>query len=92
MTGKAKHRLRDAKVVLRSTEPEVVQFLAMWRKKAHFCHANALAQQWLLSSEWHGLRGVTLDHWSEEKALTAQLAVAEVVTKTPGRYELGDLP
>ena len=82
MTGKAKHRLRDAKVVLRSTEPEVVQFLAMWRKKAHFCHANALAQQWLLSSEWHGLRGVTLDLWSEEKALTAQLAVAEVVTKT----------
>ena len=28
MTGKAKHRLRDAEVVLRSTEPEVVQFLA----------------------------------------------------------------
>ena len=48
MTGKAKHRLRDAKVVLGSTEPEVVQFLAMWRKKAHFCHANALAQQWFL--------------------------------------------
>ena len=57
MTGKAKHRLRDAKVVLRSTEPEVVQSLATWRKKSHFCHANALAQQWLLSSEWHGLRG-----------------------------------
>ena len=57
----------------------------MWRKKAHFCHANAIAQQWFLSSEWHGLRAVTLDHWSEEKALTAQLAVAEVVTKTFGR-------
>ena len=57
MTGKAKHRLRDANFVLRSTEPEVVQFLAMWRKKAHFCHANVLAQQWFLSSEWQGLRG-----------------------------------
>ena len=57
MTGKAKHRLSDAKVVLRSTEPEVVQFVAMWRKKAHFCHANTLAQQWFLSWEWHGLGG-----------------------------------
>jgi hypothetical protein len=56
-----------------------------WRKKAHFCHANALAQQWFLSWEWHGLRGVTLGHWYEEKALTAQMAVAEaaeVVTKS----------
>ena len=95
MTGKAKHRLRDAKVVLRSTEPEVVQFLAMLRTKAHFCHANALAQQWFLSSEWHGLRGVALDHWSEEKALTAQLAVAEVVTQRFGWCEVqskGDTP
>ncbi|MFM7979108.1 MAG: hypothetical protein ACKPKO_07305, partial [Candidatus Fonsibacter sp.] len=61
ITGEANRRLRDAKVVLRSTEPEVVQFLAMRRKKAHFCHANALAQQWFLSSEWHGLRGC---HWT----------------------------
>ena len=57
MTGKAKHRLSDAKVVLRSTKPEVVQFVAMWRKKAHFCHTNTLAQQWFLSWEWHGLTG-----------------------------------
>ena len=66
MAGKANHRLRDAKVVLRNTEPEVVQFLAMWRKKPHFCHANALAQQWFLSSEWHGLRGLRLGHCSED--------------------------
>ena len=36
-----------------------------------------------------------MDHWSEEKALTAQLAVAEVVTKTVGRCEIqskGDTP
>ncbi len=45
MTGKAKHRLSDANVLLRSTKPEVVQFVAMWRKKAHFCHASTLAQQ-----------------------------------------------
>ena len=82
MAGKANRRLKDAKVVLRNTEPEVVHFLAMWRKKAHFCHANALAQQWFLSSEWHGLRGLTLDNWPEEKALTAQMAVAEVVPKS----------
>ena len=81
-------QLEGCESLLRSTEPEVVQFLAMWRKTAHFCHANALAQQWFLSSEWHGLRGVTLDHWSEEKALIAQLAVAEGVTKTFGRCEI----
>ena len=36
-----------------------------------------------------------MDHWSEEKALTAQMAVAEVVTKTVGRCEIqskGDIP
>ena len=36
MTGKSKHRLKDAKVILRITEPAVIQFLATWRKKAHF--------------------------------------------------------
>ena len=40
MTSEAKHRLREPKVVLRNTEPEVVQFLAAWRKKAHVGHAN----------------------------------------------------
>ena len=95
MTGKAKHRLKEAKVVLRSTEPEAVQFLAAWRKSAHFCHANALAQQWFLTGEWHGLRGVTLGPWCEEKSLTAQMAVAEIVTKMLGRCEIqskGDTP
>ena len=33
-------------------------------------------------------QGVTLDHWSEEMALTAQLAVAEVVTNTFGWCEI----
>ena len=40
MTSKAKHRLRDAKVVLRNTEPEAVQFLATWRMKARVCRAG----------------------------------------------------
>ena len=71
--------------------------MAMWRKKAHFCHANALAQQWFLSAERHGLRGVTLDHWSEEKALIgyAVAEAAEVMTKALGRCEIqskGDTP
>ena len=51
MTGKAKHRLKDARVILRVIEPQVIDFLASWRKKAHFCHANALAQIWFLTSE-----------------------------------------
>ena len=28
-----------------------------------------------------------MGHWSEEKALTAQMAIAEVVSKTLGRCE-----
>ena len=51
MIGKAKHCLKDAKVILRITEPAVIHFLATWRKKAHVCHANALAQQWFLTAE-----------------------------------------
>ena len=61
MTGKAKQRLKDAKFILKNIEPDVIQFLAAWRKRAHVCHANALAQQWFLTEEWWGLRGVKLD-------------------------------
>ena len=87
MTGKAKHRMRKARVILRVTEPQVIHFLASWRKKAHFCHANALAQLWFLTVEWQGLRGIMLDSWSEEK-LSAQMAVAEIITKTRARCEI----
>ena len=64
-------------------------------EKSRFCHANALAQQWFLTTEWQGLRGVTLSGWSEEKGLTAQMAVAGMVTKALSRCEIqakGDTP
>ena len=54
-----------------------------------------IAQQWFLTGEWHGLRGVALGPWCEEKSLTAQMAVAEIVTKMLGRCEIqskGDTP
>ena len=54
----------------------------------HFCHANALAQQWFLTAEWQGLRGIMLDSWFEEKSLSAQMAVAEIITKTLARCEI----
>ena len=60
-----------------------------------FCHANALAQQWFMTEEWQELRGVNMDSGSEEKSLTAQMAVAEIVTKMLGRCEIqskGDTP
>ena len=50
-------------------------------EKAHFCHANALAQQWFLTAEWQGLRGVILDAWTEGKSVIAQMVVADAVTK-----------
>ena len=86
MRGKSKHRLREASVILLVTEPQVIHFLASWRKKAHFCHANALAQQWLLTVEWQGLRGIMLDSWSEEN-LSAQMAAAEIIAITLARSE-----
>ena len=51
MTGQVEHRLKDASVILRVAEPQVIHFLASWRKKSHSCHANALAQQWFLTAE-----------------------------------------
>ena len=69
-------------------------FLASWRKKAHFCHANALAQQWFLTTEWHGLGSVMLNTWSE-KPITAQVAVTDAVTKALSQCEInskGDTP
>ena len=88
MTGKARHRLKDARVILRVTEPQVIYCLASRRKTAHFCHAHALAQQWFLTAEWQGLRGIMLDSWSEEKSLSAQMAVAEIITTTLARCEI----
>ena len=85
--GAAKHWLKGARVILWVIDPQVIHFLASWRKKAHSCHVNALAHQWFLTLEWQGLRGIMLDSWSEEK-LSAQMAVAEVITKPLARCEI----
>ena len=63
MNGKAAHRFYDAKRLLCCTELDVLTKLSSWRKRSHFCHANALSQQWFLTSEWRGLKNRTL--WSE---------------------------
>ena len=55
--GKCAHRLRDAKVLLQSTETSVLVSLAQRRKQAH---ANALPQVYFLSvPEWYQLLGKT---------------------------------
>ena len=64
-------------------------------EKAHFCHANALAQQWFLTAEWQGLRGVKLDALTEARSVTAHMAVADAVTKALSQCEIqskGSMP
>ena len=60
MNGKAAHRFQDAKRLLRSTELDILTKLSSWRKRSHFCHANALSQQWFLTPEWRQLKHCTL--------------------------------
>merc|ERR1712026_568347 len=60
MNGKAAHRFHDAKRLLRSTELDVLTKLSLWRKRSHFCHANALTQHWFLTPEWRQLKNCTL--------------------------------
>ena len=60
MNGKAAHRFHDAKRLLRSTELDVLTKLSLWRKRSHFCHANALSQHWFLTTEWRQLKNCML--------------------------------
>ena len=46
-----------------------------------FCKRTCIGQ-------WQGLRGIMLDNWSEEKMLSAQMAVAEIITTTLARCEI----
>ena len=87
MTGKAKHRLKDAKYLLRHTEVGVINFLASWRKKAYFCHANALAQQWFLTPSWSELKGVHIAGFSDSE-VSAQVDVADITTRMVARAEI----
>ena len=85
MTGKALHRFSDCKRVLRTTEIDVLSYLVAWRKKAHFCHANALSQSWFLSPEWGQIKNVKValeaQGGQHKSMLSAQLCVTEVCTK-----------
>ena len=55
--GKGAHRLKECKHLLRVTDPGVLMDFIGWRKKAHFEHANAFAQYYLLSEEWVSIQG-----------------------------------
>jgi hypothetical protein len=70
LQGKSIHRLRDAKALLHTTEPSVLQKLAGWRKAAHYLHANSLAQVYFLGvPEWATLRSKTVDFGKERHSL-----------------------
>lgn len=103
MNGKAAHRLHDAKRVLRSTELGVLTSLSSWRKRAHFCHANALSQQWFISPEWRNLKNFTLraeiiEHGSPKQqqapeaslhqSLSLQQCCADIITKMLSQTEI----
>ena len=108
MNGKAAHRFYDAKKLLRSTEPAVLTSLSMWRKRAHFCHANALSQQWFLTTEWRQLKNCTLrheviDHAFQKQApeaslhqsLSLQQCCADIIIKMLSQTEItkkADIP
>lgn len=47
--------------MLRTTPPEILAELVQWRKRAHFIHANAFAQYYLLCEEWQALTGARID-------------------------------
>ena len=55
--GKGAHKLKECKHLLRVTDPGVLMDFIAWRKKAHFVHANAFAQYYLLSEEWVAIQG-----------------------------------
>lgn len=78
------HRFHEAKSVLRCTELPVLAQLARWRRKTHDLFANSFAQTYLLSSEWAGLRGVTLlqlHPGDAEKHMTMQFLVLRQAIK-----------
>ena len=54
LRGKAVHRLKEAKQVLRSTHREALLDIVQFRKKNHYIYANACAQMYFLTPEWLG--------------------------------------
>ena len=103
MNGKAAHRFYDAKRLLRSTELAVLNSLCAWRKRSHFCHANALSQQWFLTSEWRQLKSCTLrpeilEHGSQkqpqapeaslDQSLSLQQCCADIIVKMLSQTEI----
>ena len=100
LTGKAAHRFYDCRKILRNTQMEVLSFLVGWRKKAHFCHANAMSQTWFLSAEWGKIKGLNfaIEQPSGQQAspqLSAQQCVAEVCAKMISQAEItvkSDIP
>ena len=103
MNGKAAHRFLEAKSLLRSTEIAVLNSLCAWRKRSHFCHANALSQQWFLTPEWRQLkscrlRSEILEHGSQKQpqageaslhqSLSLQQCCADIIVKMLSQTEI----
>lgn len=57
--GAAKlHRLREARHLLRCTEPAVLDLLVNWRKGNCWVYTNKFAQCYVLSSEWGAIKDI----------------------------------
>ena len=94
LPGQSIHRFTAAKTLLCSTEPAVIAELAKWRKKAHYLHANGLAQQYFISAEeWSSLRGRQVV--VEKMAYSLQSVVAKQVMQAIEGQEIittGEVP
>ena len=66
LRGKGAHRLKEAKRLLRQSDPKVLQEMINFRRKNSFVHANALAQKYFLTEEWSVLHGPFLNRTEAE--------------------------
>ena len=85
MQGSSKHRFADAMRFLRRTDVIALVRLVSWRKKAHYLHANSMAQCYFTSGEWGALYGKEL---SFETPTSAQLIVLNQVLKKVGMAQI----
>ena len=94
MSGKNAHRFYECKRLLRNTELEVLTNLATWRKKAHFCHANALSQHWFLSPEWGRLKHLKFrtemceQEGSLPQSISMQQCCADIIMRMLSQSEI----
>ena len=79
--GKGVHRFQEARQLLQTSDIGALTQLAEWRKRVHYLHANALAQQYFVGApDWAELKGHTLDFDGVSHSL--QTLVVSHVTST----------